>query len=84
MIYYQLDYHTDTQQVNESFLYKSHTHDFIDEQWIEKAKELALDKYYSIFDFEPNDLDVEATVFRIDLEDYVFYKNQGLKELNFL
>lgn len=84
MVYYLLDYHTDIQQVNDSFLYKNHTHDFIDRQWNERAEELALDKHYDIFDFEPNHLEVEATVFRIDLEDYIHYKNTGLKELSFL
>ena len=83
MVYYLLDYHTDIQQVKDSFLYKSHTYDFIDEQWNEKAKELALDKHYDIFNFESNDLEIEATVFRIDLEDYILYKNEGIKEVNF-
>ena len=84
MVYYLLDYHTDIQQVKDSFLYKNHTHDFIDNLWNERAKELALDKHYDIFDFEINLLEVEATVFRIDLEDYLHYKNNGLKELSFL
>ena len=84
MNYYILTYETNNELVNESFLLTKESDDNIDSRWEERALELALDKYFDIYDEEANNLEVFASNTIISKDDYTMFSQDGLKTLKYL
>lgn len=84
MNYYILTYETNNELVNESFLYTKESDDSIDSQWTERAFEIALDRYFEIYNEEAYNLEVYASNTTISQDDFYMYKLDGFKKLSYL
>ncbi|MEQ6356540.1 hypothetical protein ABNX05_18110 [Lysinibacillus sp. M3] len=84
MNYYILTYETNNELVNESYLYSKESDDSIDNRWKERAFEIALDRYFDIYDGEAENLEIFASNTAISKDDYTMYRIDGLKKLEYL
>lgn len=81
MNYYILTYETNNELVNESYLYSKESDDSIDNRWKERAFEIALDRYFDIYDGEAENLEIFASNTAISKDDYTMYRIDGLKKI---
>lgn len=84
MNYYILTYETNNELVNESYLYSKESDDNIDCRWEERAFEIALDRYFEIYNEEARNFEVFASNTTISQDDYYMYKQDGLEKLSYL